>query len=288
MPSIPESPHHSGAELVRGFSLEMTGKDQQSLAEAAGVIPAGTRVNVTFLGNEDAALRVAAAAAVRAAGLEPVPHISARRLVSGDELDGFLELLVRQAHVTEVFAVGGDPVEPLGPFPGALSLIASGRLQDHGITGITISGYPEGHPDIDDTTLWAALEDKVAAVSQVGLSGSIITQFGFDTRPVLSWLQELRGRGVDWPVRIGVPGPAGIRRLLSYARRFGISSSAGIAHQYGFSMANLLGTAGPDRFVNDLALGLNPRTHGDVKLHFYTFGGLAATTRWAAAFDPHP
>ncbi|MGP5072399.1 methylenetetrahydrofolate reductase [Arthrobacter rhombi] len=288
MPSPTDSPHPLGAELVRGFSLEMTGKDQRSLAEAAGTIPAGTRVNVTFLGNEDADLRVAAAAAVRAAGHEPVPHISARRLASFGELDGFLDQLVTQARVTEVFAVGGDPVEPLGPFPDALALITSGRLQAHGVTGVAIAGYPEGHPEIDDASLWAALADKASAVRSAGLSGSIITQFGFDTRPVLSWLADLRGRGIDLPVRIGVPGPAGIKRLLSYARRFGISSSAGIAQQYGFSLANLLGTAGPDRFVNDLAAGLDHRIHGEVRLHFYTFGGLSATARWAQDFRAGP
>lgn len=284
MPSPADSPHPSGADLVRAFSLEMTGKDRRSLAEAAGALPTGTRVNVTFLGSEDTDLRVSAAAAVRAAGLEPVPHVSARRLASMGELDGFLNLLVRQARVTEVFVVGGDPVEPLGPFPDALSLITSGRLQAYGVTGAAITGYPEGHPDIDDASLWAALEDKVAAVQEAGLSGSIITQFGFDTRPVLSWLAELRSRGIDLPVRIGVPGPAGIKRLLTFARRFGISSSAGIAQQYGFSLANLLGTAGPDRFVNDLAAGLDRRTHGEVRLHFYTFGGLEATARWAQDF----
>ncbi|MGP9838470.1 methylenetetrahydrofolate reductase [Arthrobacter sp. 179] len=284
MTSPAESPPPPGLELVRGFSLEMTGKDRRSLAEAARSLPPRTRVNVTFLGNEETGLRVAAAADVRTAGLEPVPHISARRLVSGAELDEFLDLLVGQAQVTDVFVVGGDPVEPLGPFPDALSLITSGRLQAHGVGAVAIAGYPEGHPDIDDATLWASLQNKATALQEASLSGSIITQFGFDSRAVLSWLAELRRRGIDLPVRIGVPGPAGIRRLLSYARRFGISSSAGIAQQYGFSLANLLGTAGPDRFVHHLAAGLDPPTHGEVRLHFYTFGGLAATARWVEDF----
>lgn len=285
MASTPDPRHSSGIELVDDFSLEMTGKDNAALAEAIGTVPPGTRINVTFLGNENLNMRVAAAAAVRAAGFEPIPHISARRLVSVAELDEFLEALATRAQATEVFAVGGDPEAPLGPFPDALSLITSGRLQAHGVTAASIGGYPEGHPDIDDATLWEALEAKATALHDAELDGSIITQFGFDTGPVLSWLQELRSRGIQLPVRIGVPGPAGIKRLLTYARRFGVSSSAGIAHKYGFSLANLLGTAGPDRFITDLAAALDPALHGDVRLHFYTFGGLQATARWVADFD---
>lgn len=285
MPSTPAPRPSPGIDLVPGFSLEMTGKDNAGLAEATDSLPPGTRVNVTFLGNENLSMRVAAAAAVRAAGFEPIPHISARRLASVAELDEFLGALTTDAQVKEVFAVGGDPTVPLGPFPDALSLITSGRLQAHGVSAVAIGGYPEGHPEIDEATLWEALEAKSAALREAGLDGSIITQFGFDIGPVLSWLEELRRRGIRLPVRIGVPGPAGIKRLLTYARRFGVSSSAGIAHKYGFSLANLLGTAGPDRFITDLAAALDPAVHGEVRLHFYTFGGLQATARWVADFD---
>jgi methylenetetrahydrofolate reductase (NADPH) len=64
-----------------------------------------------------------------------------------------------------------------------------------------------------------------------------------------------------------------------------------------------MGTAGPDRFVSDLAerltsapqpagasmdtaaAGTGPASaYGDVKLHFYTFGGLLATSQWAREF----
>jgi methylenetetrahydrofolate reductase (NADPH) len=43
-----------------------------------------------------------------------------------------------------------------------------------------------------------------------------------------------------------------------------------------------MGTAGPDKFVTDLSalLAADPAS-GEVKLHFYTFGGLKATADWA-------
>ncbi|MGF9661243.1 methylenetetrahydrofolate reductase [Arthrobacter crystallopoietes] len=279
-----QTPHH-GAEraLLDGFSLEMTGKDVPGLEEAAGSIPPGTRVNITFLGNEDLPMRVAAAAAVKRLGFVPVPHISARRLGSQVELEEFLGALETEAAVADAFVVGGDPAAPLGPYEDSLALIGSGLLGRYGIRNVGISGYPEGHPDIDDARLWAVLLDKCAALQEQNLQPTIITQFGFDVDPVLDWLAELRRRGVHAPVRIGVPGPAGVKRLLAFARRFGVASSAGIVHKYGFSLTNLLGIAGPDRFIGELAARLD-EDHGLVQLHFYTFGGLKATAEWARRF----
>lgn len=260
-------------------SLEMTGKDVDALREAAPYIAPGTRVNVTFLGNEDLPMRVTAAQAVTELGFVAVPHVSARRLSSEDEFLEFLTALRDQVGATHLFAVGGDPAEPMGPYASSLELIQSGRPKELGFTDISIAGYPEGHPDISADQLWSALEGKDAALKEQGLNGTILTQFGFDVDPVFTWIEEVRRRGVHLPIRIGVPGPAGIKRLLTYAKRFGVSTSAGIAKKYGFSLTNLLGTAGPEKMISALDAGLTP-AHGDVKLHFYTFGGMKTTAEW--------
>jgi methylenetetrahydrofolate reductase (NADPH) len=270
--------------LLKDFSLEMTGKDVPALEEAADFIPPGTRISVTFLGNEDLPMRVGAAAAVKRLGFVPVPHISARRLASQAELERFLDALAAEAAPEDVFVVGGDPAQPEGPYEDSLALIRTGLLGKYGFKHVSISGYPEGHPDISDGVLWQALTDKYAALQELGLECSIITQFGFDADPVFAWLSELRRRGVQAPVEIGVPGPAGVKRLLNYARRFGVASSAGIVHKYGFSLTNLLGTAGPDKIIKEFAQRHNEAEHGRILLHFYTFGGLKTTAEWVREF----
>jgi len=280
------------AALVDGFSLEMTGKDVPGLEEARDTIPQGTRVNVTFLGNEDLDMRVAAAKAVKEMGFVPVPHISARRLESQDQLEEFLGRLQEVGATEHVFAVGGDPAEPAGPYPDALTVIQSGLLKKYGAREVSIAGYPEGHPDIADDVLWRHLDEKALTLAQQGMDAVLLTQFAFDTDPVMTWIEAVRDRGIDAQIRIGTPGPAGIKRLLGFARRFGIGANAMIVKKYGFSLTNLMGTAGPDRFVSDLAeLLAEPSTgsgseggSGDVKLHFYTFGGLLATSQWAREF----
>ncbi|MDX2378103.1 methylenetetrahydrofolate reductase [Microbacterium sp. LRZ72] len=263
----------------------MTGKDVPGLIEAKDSIPQGTRINVTFLGNEDLEMRVAASKAVLDHGFIPVPHISARRLSSQDQLEEFLGRLQEVGASEQVFAVGGDPAEPEGPYPDSLSVIQTGLLQKYGVKNVSIAGYPEGHPDIDKDLLARHLEDKSAALKEQGLDAVILTQFAFDTDPVMAWIDSVRSKGIETTIRIGTPGPAGIKRLISFARRFGVGANAMIVKKYGFSLTNLMGTAGPDRFVGDLSslLAADPAS-GDVKLHFYTFGGLLATADWAREY----
>lgn len=271
-------------DLLHDFSLEMTGKDIEDLEAAAKNIPAGTRINVTFLGNEDLEMRVSAARAVRQLNCVPVPHVSARRLTSQRMLTEFLEALRQADAVDELFVVGGDPSDPHGPYADSLSVIRSGLLEAHGVKRVSIAGYPEGHPGIPDDVLWPALTQKHTALRTKDLAGDVITQFGFDVDPVLDWIERARELGVTSPIRIGVPGPAGVRRLLRFASRFGVGTGASIAKKYGLSLTNLMGTAGPDRFLRTLATDHHPGRHGEVKLHFYTFGGLRATSEWITDF----
>ena len=277
---------NSRPSVITEPSLEMTGKDKDidALREAAPFIPAGTRINVTFLGNEDLGMRIKASSAAKELGYTPVPHISARRITSQAELEEHLSAIRDTIGTSHAFAVGGDPSEPMGPYGSSLEMIQTGLLKDYGITDVSIAGYPEGHPDITEAQLWEALEGKAASLKEQGLNGTILTQFGFDVDPVFAWIEEVRRRGIDLPIRIGVPGPAGIKRLLTYAARFGVSTSAGIAKKYGFSITNLLGTAGPDKMIGDLDAGLTD-AHGDVKLHFYTFGGMKATAEWIQKYQ---
>jgi methylenetetrahydrofolate reductase (NADPH) len=158
-------------------------------------------------------------------------------------------------------------------------LIATGAFERAGITAIGVGGHPDGHPNMTEAECWAVLDAKVANITARGMAPLIVTQFGFDADSFLVWLEKLRARGIDAPVRIGVPGPAGIKRLLSFAARCGVGASASVMKKYGISLGNLIGSAGPDKLVDAFARGLGPQ-HGRVRLHFYPFGGLKKTVEW--------
>jgi methylenetetrahydrofolate reductase (NADPH) len=270
--------------LLDNYSIEMTAKDVPNLEAAADVIPQGTKIPVTFLPGEDFPMRIAAARRVRELGFIPIPHISARRLKSQEELESFLAGLQREAGTDHAFVVAGDPPQPLGPYEDALAIIRTGLLAKYGIRRVGISGYPEGHPDIGNEKLWQAKRDKQAAILERGHDFAVVTQFTFDAEPVLAWLEQLRKAGVHALVRIGVPGPASVKRLLAFASRCGVGTSAKVMQKYGMSITKLLTTAGPDKLIEELADGLDRERHGEVLLHFYPFGGLRATAEWVRDF----
>src|SRR5579859_101475 len=270
--------------LLDKYSIEMTAKDVPHLEAAADIIPQGTKIPVTFLPGETFEMRIAAAKRVRDLGFVPIPHISARRLRSQEELEGFLSQLQREVGTDHAFVVAGDPAQPMGPYEDALSIIRSGLLAKYGIRRIGISGYPEGHPDIGNERLWQAKRDKQAAILERGHDFAVVTQFSFDAAPVLTWLEQVRKAGIDALVRVGVPGPASVKRLLAFATRCGVGASTKVMKKYGLSLTQLMSKAGPDQLIREYAAGLDPARHGEVLMHFYPFGGLRATAEWVRDF----
>jgi len=270
--------------ITEGFSLEITAKDVESLREAAPRMPVDTPVAVTFLPGEAQDDRVAAAVAVRELGFEPMPHFSARRILSHEEFEDYLAQVVAKAGVRRCFIVAGDPPEPQGPFFDTAALIATGAFERNGITAIGVGGHPEGHPNMTNPQAWDVLESKIGEIERRGMAPLVVTQFGFDPEAFLLWLKQARERGIRCPIRIGIPGPAGIKKLLRFAARCGVGASASVMRKYGISLTNLIGTAGPDRLVDTFAAMLGSE-HGKVRLHFYPFGGIGATVDWINAYE---
>jgi methylenetetrahydrofolate reductase (NADPH) len=276
-----QSSDATAGHIIDNYSIEMTAKDMESLREARNAIPKKTAISVTFLPGEDMAARIAAATLVKSFGFTPVPHISARRLQSHEDLTTFLSRLQLEVGVERAFVVAGDPPKALGPFEDALAVIRTGGLAEIGVRKVGISGYPEGHPDIPDEKLWDALRTKHLTLTELGHGVEIMTQFAFDSAPVLRWLERVRQDAkIAATVRVGLPGPASVKTLLRFAARCGVGATASVMAKYGVSITQLLNTAGPAALIGEFLERLNPRIHGDVRFHFYPFGGLKKTVDW--------
>jgi methylenetetrahydrofolate reductase (NADPH) len=274
---------HDIASSVRGFSIEATRPTVSDVETLVQAVPAGTAVYLSAVPTKPHRDLIEAAGRVRAAGLEPVPHIAARNFASVNELDDVLGELASRAHVRRVLMIAGDRDQPAGKFRSALEVIETGLLPSHGIEEVGITGYPEGHPRITAETLDRALAAKIEAAGQTGLALHIVTQFAFSADPILLWVRRLRDLGIDHPVRIGLAGPTSLATLIRYAQRCGVKASAqGLARQAGLAK-HLFGNATPDAIVGTLARVCGERELGDVHVHFFSFGGVGATARWAAA-----
>jgi methylenetetrahydrofolate reductase (NADPH) len=270
------------AAFMRGGSLEATrpnAADVAALKEAAAVHTPIYLSAVLTRPQEDV---VTQAAAVRAAGLEPVPHLAVRNFASAEALARFLDRLSGEAGVRRLLVIAGDRTEPAGPFHGALEAIDSGLITRGGIVEIGISGYPDGHPRIADHELDRLLTAKLEAAQQTGLKVNIVTQFCLEAAPILAWLRRLRDHGIDHPVRVGLAGPTSLTTLMRYAKRCGVrASTQGLARNAGL-IKHLLGASAPDAIVRALIEANRDGELGDIAPHLFSFGGIGATARWAA------
>jgi methylenetetrahydrofolate reductase (NADPH) len=268
-------------DLVRGWSLEATLPTAADVTALADILRPGAQVYLSAVPKRDPAEQVAAAVRLNAARLEPVPHVAVRNFANRAALHAFLGRLAGEAGVRRVLVISGDRDQPAGTLRSALEAIDSGVFQRHGICEIGIAGYPDGHPRLSQQELDRALSEKVAIAAQIGLSINIVTQFCFDAKPIVGWIARLREFGIENPVRIGLAGPTNVASLLRYARRCGVTASAqGLARQAGLAR-HVFGMSAPDALLRALARQ-NGRL-GDVTPHFFSFGGIAATARWASA-----
>lgn len=271
------------AAFMRGTSFETTHPSPADLDTLSAGAAAGTQVYISVVPARPADEQIAVAARLRALGFEPVPHLAARNFARVDDLDHYLARLTEEAGVRRILVIGGDRAEPAGFFHHAIEAINSGLLQARGIVEIGIAGYPDGHARIAGIELARALAAKIEAAEQTGLGVHIVTQFAFSADPIVAWIRRLRDSGIEHPVRIGLAGPASLSALLRFARICGVKSSAqGLARNAGL-VKHMFGTTAPDALLRALAEASAGGRLGNVTPHFYSFGGLAATVRWASA-----
>ncbi len=268
--------------FLSDFSVEVTRPklaDLEAIRDSAG---AGTRVYVSAIPTRPSSELVEQSAMARQCGLEPIPHIAVRNYTSRDELSALIGRLSGEAGVRRVLIISGDRGDSAGPFTASLEIIESGILQQHGITHVSIAGHPDGHPVVADDVMHRALVAKIEAAEQSGLEADIVTQFGFDARAITRWVMKMRDLGIECPVRIGLAGPTNLTTLLKYTQRCGVKASIGGITKHAGLVKNLFGVSAPDSIVRVLAAENATGALGTVAVHYFSFGGVAATSKWAA------
>jgi methylenetetrahydrofolate reductase (NADPH) len=269
------------AAFGRRASFETTHLSDADLAEVTAVTPAGSEIFVSAIPSRPLAEQIDTSRRLRDAGFEPVPHLAVRNFTSVEMMEGHLRQLVDAAGAQRFLVIAGDRPQSAGPLTDALAAINTGMLQRHGIVEISISGYPDGHPRISEADLDRAMADKLKAAQDAGLRVRIVTQFTMSVDPVVALITRLRQRGIHNHIGIGLAGPTSMTTLLRFARICGVKASTqGLARNIGL-IKNLIGASTADPIVR--ALADRGDTLGEISPHFFSFGGLPATTRWAVA-----
>jgi methylenetetrahydrofolate reductase (NADH) len=209
------------------------------------------------------------------AGYDAVPHLAARLVLDDGHLRWILSRLT-EAGVTNVFVMAGDATQPAGQFEGAADLLRALAAQDHGLEEVGITGYPEGHPFIDDATLASALLEKAE------LATYVVTQICFDAGVTVNWIRDVRARGVRLPVHIGIPGVVHATKLLRTSTRIGIGDSLRFLKKQGSIVGRLLlpGAYKPEKLIRGLSAALVDPEAAVAGFHVFTFNELDATEQW--------
>jgi methylenetetrahydrofolate reductase (NADPH) len=278
------------AQLLRGYSIEVTTHSRGAVDACRAHLAPGTQVYIAFVPGETHHAVAATAARLRAAGFVPVPHVTARSIAGFTPLDDFLGRLAGEAGVTSALVVAGDLEQPAGPYHSSLELLQTGLFQRHGIRRIGLACYPEAHRRIDAEALEQALLAKLELARGAGMAAWLVTQFCFESAPILRLLGRLRALGIGEPLRVGLAGPADRRTLWKYALHCGIGNSIRALGTRVDAVANLLARRTPDAIVRELAVSQRQDPGLGIEgIHIFTFGGVASAATWAntlLAFGP--
>lgn len=251
----------------------------KSADAAIAALPPRSEVSVTCSPAKGIAATIELCERVLAHGHHPVPHFAAR-MVEGPQHVASLATSLRNMGITELFVVGGDQPDPLGPYVDGLGFLQELLTHDHGLTAIGFPAYPDGHGVIPRGPLRDAMLAKTSLVESAGLRTFVSTQMCFDSALFEKWLRAERRSGFTPPVHLGVPGVIDKLKLMTMGARLGVGSSMRFLKKNRATMGRLLLPGGYE--PSDLVNALDPVADelNISGLHLFTFNEVAATSAW--------
>lgn len=270
--------HHASLEITPGVRNKINSFDE--------VMNHGRRVFVTHLPGKDPESVIQTSIQLRQDGMEPVPHIGARSYKDKDQLYTTLKRLRDEADVRDLLLIGGDVSRPVGEFKSTIDMLETGFFQEFGLRSLGVAGHPEGHPDIPEDEIRLALQFKNEYAKHHNLHMYIVTQFSFEQRFVLDWLNKLELWGNQLPVNIGLPGPAKLKTLINYAKFCGVKCSYRFLRKQGLKLFRMASMSYPHELITALAKHCAHEDNYTItRAHFYNFGGLARTVKFIQALE---
>lgn len=208
-------------------------------------------------------------------GFRVVPHIAARCVRDVTHVREIMDR-ISAMKIESIFVPGGDRPKPAGEFGTALELLQAIDEFDHDIREIGIAAHPEGHPDVDDDTLFRELRKKQEYAQYM------ITQMCFDADVLGAWLLNMRDRGITLPVWIGLPGAIERNRLIKTSFRIGVGDSLRFLRGKSQMAAQLMKASvyKPDDLVLGLAKYQAMPEAAVAGYHLFCFNQVESTENW--------
>ncbi|WP_323020514.1 methylenetetrahydrofolate reductase [Pararhodobacter sp.] len=279
------------AAFLDGFSIEVMPRTAEKIEDFRTLLPQGTRVYIAHIDGTPIEDMVATAKRLRAEGYEPMPHFPARIIADKAMLTDWVARYQGEAGVKQGLILAGNPQQQKGEFHSSMQLLESGAFD--GFERLHVAGHPEGNKDIDpdgsDRMVMEAALWKQAFSERTDAKMAMATQFCFEAKPVIDWVNNLKANGIDLPVHIGVAGPAKLQTLIKFAIACGVGPSLKVLQKRAMDVTKLLLPYEPDEFVTELAehKAANP-DFGIEAVHFFPLGGIKTNADWTQRNGQRP
>ncbi|MBX2879245.1 MAG: methylenetetrahydrofolate reductase [Granulosicoccus sp.] len=271
-------------QFLTGFTAETTPRSAEKIADFNDHLRTDTPVYITFLPGTDFNDTVSVAKRLRAEGFTPVPHFAARSIRDQATLEDYIKRVVGEADVNWVLCIAGAVDKPLGDFSDTTQLLQTGLFEKHGINKIAVAGHPEGSPDMTDRAIHEALMWKNKYSQESGTDMYLVTQFAFESAPLIAWDKKLQAHGNQLPIHIGIPGLATLKSLLMHAKACGVGASMRVLTRQARNVTKLLVVNTPDKLVRELTdYRVSDPDCGIAAVHMYPLGGLRRSAEWSYA-----
>jgi methylenetetrahydrofolate reductase (NADPH) len=272
-------------KFLEGYSIEVTPKAASKIENFASVLPTGTRVYVAHIEGTPIDEMVATAKKIHDDGFVAMPHFPARIIQNSDTLDEWIKRYKNEANVEEALIIAGGANKPYGDFDSSIQLIETGLFDKNEFKRIHVAGHPEGNKDIDpdgsNKNVFGALSWKNEFSKRTDASIALATQFCFESKPVIKWINTIKEEGIDIPVHIGIAGPAKLQTLIKYSVECGVGASIKVLQKRAKDITKLLKPYKPDTVLKELALYKNENPSFNIEqVHFFPLGGIKQVTEY--------
>ena len=190
-------------------------------------------------------------------GFNPIPHFPARSIENETQLKEYISRC-KDGGTKQVLVIGGSR-EPIGDFDSSIQVLETGYFEN---IRIGIAGHPEGSPDISDSKLEKAMNDKKPYADY------IVTQWLLNPQPIIDFINKQ-----TIPVHVGITGPLKITSLIKFANIVGAKNSLNFLKSNFSKALDLMKPKDPNDLIGKV------KSHSDY-FHIYTFGGLKETNKW--------
>ena len=266
--------------LIANCSIETTPNVYAKYGKFSDLVDKKSNIYVTYLPDEDMNKVIDTAKKLTLEGYNVIPHLPARTISNNEELEKYIKSLSEESGCSKILVIGGGGKQK-GNITSSIEILETDLLSKYNFKEVGLAGHPEGNPDVKQIDLDNAIIQKNKFSKKTDFKMYLATQFFFEAKSLKEWELHLSSLDNNLEIHAGIPGPATLKTLLSYATSCGIGNSIRFLSKQALNITKLATTKSPDKLIYDLA-GYqieNPKTKLK-KIHFYAFGGIKKTSDW--------